>query len=58
MVANLQPYASRQLGPGVCLSLNMAAAGCVAFHSSKVSISFFNKLLPFLDDKKIAVLEK
>lgn len=56
MVANLQP--SRQLDPGVYLSSNMAAAGRVAFHSSKVLISFFNKLLPFLDDKKIALLEK
>ena len=55
MVANLQP--SRQLDPGVYSSSNMAAAGRVAFHSSKVLISFFNKLLPFLDDKNIAVLE-
>ena len=55
MVANLQP--SRQLDPGVYSSSNMAAAGRGAFHSSKVLISFFNKLLPFLDDKNIAVLE-
>ena len=55
MVANLQP--SRQLDPGVNSSSNIGAAGRVAFHSSKVLISFFNKLLPFLDDKNIAVLE-
>ena len=55
MVANLQP--SRQLDRGVYSSSYMAVAGRVAFHSSKVLISFFNKLLPFLDDKNIAVLE-
>ena len=56
MVPNLQP--SRKLDPRVRSSSNMAAAGRVAFDSSKVLISFFNKLLLFLDDKKIAVLEK